>query len=104
MTAILDVVGISNADIRDFVVSSMSIYAPIAFREAMNTKVTPTASVSVLREDLKPDREEDTAAKKLPTRGLEALGQAWVISNTSLIVPILPFCLLLRSAHTEPRA
>ena len=81
LKAILDLTGISNNDLRDFVLSVLTVYSPIAFRVAMDSNVSMHASARVVGGDLR-------FTESVGSRGIDALGRAWVISNTSLLVPV----------------
>lgn len=100
LKAILDIAGIDNSDVRDFVLSVLTIYSPIAFRTALSSSVTPRASARIVGEDLRLGESTGGA----PARGMEALSRAWVISNTSLLVPVglaLLICYFAFSALTH---
>ncbi|MCA6104736.1 hypothetical protein [Bradyrhizobium australafricanum] len=83
---ILDITGIDSVELRDFVLSLLTIYAPLAFREALGEPdviqvVTPA---KVVGEDLKVTDTQPTGRSK----GRQALDLAWGIANTSLLVPV----------------
>ncbi|GEL43242.1 hypothetical protein MEX01_38330 [Methylorubrum extorquens] len=73
ITAVMDIVGISNADLRDFVLATLNVYAPAAFRDVMNSQVTLTASSTVIGRDLDPT-VGSSAEQASPSKGLAALG------------------------------
>jgi hypothetical protein len=102
--AILDVVGLDNNDIRDFVLTTMEIYSPLAFRQALNTVITVSASVKAVGNAWTANWPSNESAPPVAERGIEALGRAWIISNTSLLVPVglaLLICYFVFSALTH---
>ncbi|MHC1945979.1 hypothetical protein IF803_16475 [Bradyrhizobium sp. UFLA06-06] len=83
---ILDITGIDSAELRDFVLSLLTIYAPLAFREALGGPevIQVVIPAKVVGEDLKVTATQPTGRSK----GRQALDLAWVIANTSLLVPV----------------
>jgi hypothetical protein len=82
---ILEVTGIDSVALRDFVLSLLTAYSPLAFRRSMDARnVGLSASVRFLGDGLRTEEGEANRS----TSAFSALGQAWMISNTSLIVPV----------------
>jgi hypothetical protein len=46
--AILDIIGVDNSDLRDFVLMALEIYSPLAFQEAFDTQVDVRAQAEFL--------------------------------------------------------
>jgi hypothetical protein len=82
--SVFDIIGVDNSDLRDFIVLALQIYSPLAFRTALDTAVTVMPSVEILGDD-PPIR----ATANVPARrAIESINQAWIISNTSLLIPV----------------
>jgi len=86
--AIMELIGIENAEMHEFVLTLLGVYAPAAFREALDIDVSMDASVSVIE---KPAAAGSSIAP-VAGRSKQFLNQAWFIANTSLV---LPFALAL---------
>jgi hypothetical protein len=99
LMAVLDVAGITSSDMREFVLALLTVYSPAAFRQAVSANVSLNAAVQVLGE-----AQPNENGKSPSNRGVEALGRAWLISNTSLLVPVglaLLICYYVFSALTH---
>jgi|tagenome__1003787_1003787.scaffolds.fasta_scaffold20688332_2 hypothetical protein len=83
----LDIVGVSNADLRDFILMSLSIYAPQAFNRSMGTNLDMQASTTLLGD--MPEIRSPTPSSTLSDRSSEVVSRAWMIANGSLVVPVL---------------
>ncbi len=82
--AIMELIGVDNAELHEFVLTLLAIYAPVAFREALDIDVSMNASVSVIE---KPVTTGSTTAAAAG-RSKQFLNQAWFIANTSLVLPV----------------
>lgn len=82
--AIMELIGIDNAEMHEFVLTLLGIYAPAAFREALDIDVSMGASVSVIEKPTASGSSTSPAAG----RSKQFLNQAWFIANTSLVLPI----------------
>jgi hypothetical protein len=100
LKALLDVTGIDSSEVRDFVLSLLMIYSPIAFREALATEVTTRASAWVVGEDLRIPENARASSRS----GMQALGNAWLIANTSLLVPVATCHCRVSALRGIPRA
>jgi hypothetical protein len=83
---VLDMLGIENADLRDFVLMSLSIYAPQAFNQAMDTNLDMRASAVVLGDV--PEIRSGTPSPTL-SRTNDVVSRTWMIVNGTLVVPVL---------------
>ncbi|SFK31167.1 hypothetical protein [Bradyrhizobium sp. Gha] len=97
---ILDVIGMENSDLRDFVLLSLNIYAPQAFNMAMNSNVGLRASASALG-DVPPVPVEPKSPSSLSNRSNDLASRAWMIANASLVVPVLLALLVLYFAFKD---
>ena len=88
--AIFDVVGVDNREVGEFVIALMSIYAPTCFKEALGTDVQVSSDVSVILQDIRPSGDPPTtnAVASVSNATGRTLKDAWIIANTSLIVPV----------------
>jgi hypothetical protein len=84
---ILDILGIENADLRDFVLMSLSIYVPQAFNQAMNTNLDMVASATLLGDV--PTIRSGTPSPTLSARTNDVVSRTWMIANGTLVVPVL---------------
>jgi hypothetical protein len=92
LDTVLDLTGIDNAALRDFVISVLTIYSPPIFREVVDApNVYVRADVNVISDDLDipGDTREVSSGLAAPTRTSDALDRTWLIANTSLVVPVL---------------
>jgi hypothetical protein len=96
---ILDVIGIENIDLRDFVLLSLSIYAPQALNVAMGSNVGLRASASVLGDV--PSIQSQSNNLSLSSRSNDLASRAWMIANGSLVVPVLLSLALMYFALKE---
>lgn len=88
LKAILDVVGVDSSEARELVLTALSAYAPQAFRDAMGMDVNLPTSVVPLQIG---DSSEQSAKSSdgVAAKGMAGVGRAWIIANTSLILPVL---------------
>lgn len=81
---ILDIIGIENSDIRDFVLMTLSIYAPPAFNLALSSNVHTVARASVLG-----NVPAGSAGTTLVGQASDAASRMWMIANGTLILPVV---------------
>lgn len=90
---LLELSGIDNAALRDFVISVLNIYSPPIFREIVDAQpdVRINANATVVADDLEivGNSNSARAGAEVASKATEALDRAWWISNTSLVVPVL---------------
>jgi len=96
---VLDILGIENADLRDFVLMSLSIYAPQAFNQAMSTNFDMFASATVLGDI--PAIGSATPNPTLSARTSDVVSRTWMIANGTLVVPVLLSLAVLYFAFKE---
>lgn len=89
LKTILDVAGIDSSSLADLVLFCLSSYSPNAFYDAMQLYTPLSVGVDVL-DSVKPETASaPTASSIAAARTNEALNRAWLISNTSLVVPVI---------------
>jgi len=90
---ILEMTGIDGSALRDFVLSMLTIYSPIAFAEVFNAPpIAMSADVRLIQDELRLETSTTSRADIVShsaAAGREALSRAWIIGNTSLVVPVL---------------
>jgi hypothetical protein len=87
---ILDIIGVENSDIQNFVLTALSVYAPLAFNEALHAQVDIEAGVPEILGAPKPviSPTSDVAAR------------AWTIANLTLVVPVALSLIVIYYAYS----
>jgi len=94
---ILDIIGVQSTDIRDFVLLALSVYSPAAFNEALGSDFGLRASVEVLGDV--PTKSNEKNIAPLLGRSSDAIGRAWIIANSSLVLPVVLALLVVYYLH-----
>lgn len=81
----VDLIGIDNSEIRDFVLMALSIYSPLAFNEALGSNVELSTSVDVVGDV----PAKTSPAKKFTDRTGDSLNRMWLIANGTLVLPVV---------------
>jgi hypothetical protein len=87
---ILDIVGIENSDIQNFVLTALSVYAPTAFNEALGSHVDIEVGVPEVLDE----------AQSATTRTNDVATRAWAITNFTLVVPVVLSLLVVYYAYS----
>jgi predicted trehalose synthase len=90
---ILDVVGVESADIRNFVLMALSVYAPTAFNEALHSQVDVEASEPNVLGEQRPVATSTSESinpthQSIASRASDVATRAWTITNLTLVVPV----------------
>jgi hypothetical protein len=91
--ALLELTGIDNASLREFVLSVLTIYTPSVFQEVMNAPNIGAQAVVTLAADdlgiLAAANLASTGSGVAASRTSDVLNRTWLIANTSLVVPVV---------------
>lgn len=98
LKSVLEIVGVDSPAIRDFVIMAVGVFAPIAFRSALQTDLTVSADVSVIHDGNIKSRNKVEGSKIY-----SVADKAWLIANTSLLVPVLLALAVLYYANLATR-
>jgi hypothetical protein len=128
--AILDIVGFESTDLRDLLLTALSIYAPVAFNDSVHDNVNISASPQVMAGDapeassarqVTPGPATSSASQvanvpatsstsqvandvrgttTMSARANDAVARIWTITNLTLVVPVLLAFVVLYYAYS----
>jgi hypothetical protein len=96
LNAGLEILGITNSDVRDYILALLEVYLPRGFDNAMNTKTDVRGDMKMLwdgdnsdEKKTNKDMPSSSASLEMQQSNLALQKRIWAISNATLIIPVI---------------